>query len=245
MDKTDGEIREIQLKVLALIKEVDRICTKHNIVYSIAYGSVLGAIRHKGFIPWDTDMDIIISILDVNRFREVFDWELPENMRIIKWDQEQGYHPCFDRVVYKNLPHEQYHIDVYQLCGLPTDLNKRKRFINECYYKYHILCCRVKDPAFSRAKNVWKMKLIKKLLFMLSEKRINTIYYELQHRYNYESSDDVYTITSNYRMRDYTNKKALRDVVRVLFEDTELPVPRNYHEYLVHIYGDYMTPKKY
>lgn len=245
MEKTDEEIRKIQLKVLGLIKEVDRICMKYSIIYSIAYGSVLGAVRHKGFIPWDTDMDIIIPVTDVERFRNMFDQELPDNMKIIKWNQEKGYHPCFDRVVYRDLPHEIYHVDVYPLCGLPADLKKRKYFIRECYYKYHILSCRVKNPAFSREKNVWKVKLIKKALFILSEERIKKIYYELQHRYDYEKSEDVYTITSIYRMHDYTDKKTLCDTVRVPFEYVELPIPRKNHEYLSSIYGDYMTPKKY
>lgn len=245
MELTNEEIRKIQLKVLVLIKEVERICAKHKLAYSIAYGSVLGAVRHKGFIPWDTDMDIIIPVTEVENFRKIFEQELPKNMRIIKWEQEKGYHPCFDRVVFKNLPHEIYHIDVYPLCGLPSNVDKRKYFIKECYYKYHILSCRIKNPSFSKEKNIWKIKLIKKMLFMFSEKRIKEIYYELQHRYKYENSNDVYTITSIYRMRDYTNKDNLLDVTKVLFEDVELPIPKKYHEYLSSIYGDYMIPKKY
>ena len=50
--------RQVQLKILDILLEIDRICIKHNIRYYLAYGTVIGAIRHKGFIPWDDDADI-------------------------------------------------------------------------------------------------------------------------------------------------------------------------------------------
>ncbi len=62
---TKEQFQKIQLKVLELIKTVDFICSSNNFKYSFAYGSVLGAVRHKKFIFWDADIDIIIPIGDV------------------------------------------------------------------------------------------------------------------------------------------------------------------------------------
>lgn len=245
MENNNLTIKEQQQYVLKLIKEVDKICIKNNIQYSIAYGSVLGAVRHKGFIPWDSDMDIIIPVTAKADFRKAFEKELPEDMCIYKWGIEENYHPCFDRIAFKDIPHELVHIDVYELCGVPADLKKRKRFIDECYYTYHILSCKFKDVRFSRPRNRWKVRLIKCVLSIVPKSFVLKRYRSICSRYNYDNSDNVFCVTSIYRMNDYMVKKDLLDTIRVPFENIELPIPKKHHEYLSHIYGDYMTPKRY
>lgn len=63
------ERKQIQLRMLI---EIDAFCRKHNIRYSLAYGTLIGAIRHKGFIPWDDDVDIMMPLPDMLRFKELF-----------------------------------------------------------------------------------------------------------------------------------------------------------------------------
>lgn len=238
-------IEEQQKLVLRLIKEVDKICIKHDLRYTLGFGSVLGAVRHKGFIPWDSDMDIIIPVTSEDSFRKAFDADLPEDMCIHKWGIEDNYHPCFDRIAFKDIPHELVHVDVYESCGVPDDLKKRKRFINECYYTYHILACKIKDPKYSRPRNRWKVRAIKLALSLVPKSFVINRYRSIQSRYDYDTHDNVFCITSIYRMHDYMIKKDLLDTVRVPFEDIKLPIPRKSHEYLSHLYGDYMTPRRY
>ncbi len=240
----ESQLKKIQTKVLELIKEVDRICNKYKIIYSLAYGSALGAVRHHGFIPWDSDMDIIIAIEDVPFFRECFEKELPENMYLYEWEKEKNYHPCFDRVAFKNLPHEMYHVDVYQLIGLPDKDSEKKKFIIKCYYAYHILSCKFKNTDFSLDRNVWKIKLMKVALTVIPSQYIKDTYIRLQNKYPYKDAKNVYTIASIYRMHDYTNKEDLFTLTRVEFEGIKLPIPKKYDKYLTNIYGDYMTPRR-
>ena len=69
----DNELqRKIQLKILEIVLEIDRICEKHNIKYYLAYGTAIGAVRHSGFIPWDDDADIQMFKEDFIKFKEVF-----------------------------------------------------------------------------------------------------------------------------------------------------------------------------
>ena len=62
---------------LDVLSEIDRICQKHGITYFADWGTILGAVRHGGFVPWDDDLDICMLRADYNRFREVADTELP------------------------------------------------------------------------------------------------------------------------------------------------------------------------
>ena len=64
----NGSIKDVQLTCLEILKEIDRICKKHNILYWMEGGSMLGAVRHHGFIPWDDDLDIAMFRDDYNRF---------------------------------------------------------------------------------------------------------------------------------------------------------------------------------
>ncbi len=72
------EFRKMQLLQLDMIAEVDRVCRKHNIIYTISCGTLLGAVRHKGYIPWDDDADICMLREDYERFKEVADEMNPE-----------------------------------------------------------------------------------------------------------------------------------------------------------------------
>ena len=69
-EEIDSQIPELHRIQLDLLKQIDKICRVHNIKYYIAYGSCIGAVRHKGFIPWDHDIDVLMSIDDVDKFEK-------------------------------------------------------------------------------------------------------------------------------------------------------------------------------
>lgn len=69
-EEIDSQIPELHRIQLDLLKQIDKICREHNIKYYIAYGSCIGAVRHKGFIPWDHDIDVLMSIDDVDKFEK-------------------------------------------------------------------------------------------------------------------------------------------------------------------------------
>ena len=69
---TEKEFEEVHGLLLKLLKAFKQICDTEKIWYTLAYGTVLGAVRHKGFIPWDADADVCIKLEDVERFRDAF-----------------------------------------------------------------------------------------------------------------------------------------------------------------------------
>ena len=96
------KVHEINLKIL---KEIDRICRKYKIKYMLDGGTLLGAVRHKGFIPWDDDADIAFTRNNYEAFLKVVKRELPDTMELLMPEEFQGGKAFFDftaRVIYKN-----------------------------------------------------------------------------------------------------------------------------------------------
>ena len=240
-----NDLNFIHDNVRALLKAVNKVCVDNNLTYTLGYGSVLGAVRHKGFIPWDSDIDILIPYPEMDAFRTAMEKGLPGDMELLEWDRTPNYHPCFDRVVYKGMNHAKIHIDVFPLCGLPESDEEKEKFIRKCQRTYKFFHCKYQDVRYSHKNRVLMICLIKALLQIYPDTLIRKRYKEFQEKYDYDKAKDVYSISSCYDVRDYTVKADIFDTIRVPFDDLEVPIPRNYDKYLTHLYGDYMTPKKY
>jgi lipopolysaccharide cholinephosphotransferase len=238
------EIIEVQKKIIELIKVFDKICIENNILYTLAYGSVLGAIRHGGFIPWDSDMDVFVRIGDIEKLRQVLQKGITDEMKLYMWDKEEKYPAVFDRLCFRNVSHYVLHVDIFPLIGAPASEVSRRNFARTCYYSYKFLHCKHKEIQYARPSNVKKMLLIKKAARLIPDSSIRKWYHYLENKYDFEKAEYVYTIAGG-GYNDCLPKKLLLETNYVPFESIELPVPTKYVGYLTKVYGDYMTPKRY
>jgi lipopolysaccharide cholinephosphotransferase len=103
--KYNGEgtdLRKAQLRMLEILVAVDKICRKHNIPYWLDWGTLLGAVRHGGFIPWDDDIDISMMKEDYDRFLAIASKELPEQFAVQNLSTDKYYSLTFTKIVDKN-----------------------------------------------------------------------------------------------------------------------------------------------
>lgn len=124
------ERKKIQLEMLA---EIHEFCMSHNIRYSLAYGTLIGAIRHKGYIPWDDDVDIMMPLPDMLQFKKEFK---SDKLKYCDVDTEPYFEYGFSRIAFKDtynrsgLSFKGYgvNIDLYPVYNVPDTIEKRDEF---------------------------------------------------------------------------------------------------------------------
>ena len=142
--KYNGEgssLRQMQLRLLDILVEIDKVCRKHDIKYWIDFGSLLGAVRHGGFIPWDDDLDIAMPKEDFERFKKIAPKELPDNLFLQTPETDPSFLMPILKVRDKNslfiTKHEDFtkeynkglYIDIFIVTEYPQVSIKTRKFL--------------------------------------------------------------------------------------------------------------------
>ena len=140
-------MRKVQLRLVDILIEIDKICRKHNIQYWITFGTLLGAVRHGGFIPWDDDIDIAMPSDDLKKFIEIAPKELPSNLFLQTKNTDPSIQVDIVKVRLNNslfiIRHEDflrdYHkglfVDIFEVIPYPTVNSSLQKFIFKWYTK--------------------------------------------------------------------------------------------------------------
>lgn len=237
----DGsELRAKQLIMLDILKEVDSICQRNNIKYYLSSGTALGAIRHKGFIPWDDDLDIEIFKTDYSRFIEVMNRELPSKFKLQNHTSDKNYWSVFSKIrdVNTHIVEKtggQLNIN-YKYNGLYIDVfcvEKSTRKI--CYIANELYSNLVIKPAKKIALSIVRYPIcfINRLLLL----RIVFPFLRLF----VPGDSDYYLELGSYNGYNRRRFADIKGTVLREFEGLEFPVPEGYDSYLKILYGDYMV----
>lgn len=249
-----GKLQTIHDILLAYLLEIDRICKKHNIKYFLAGGTLLGAIRHKGFIPWDDDADVMMLREDYNKFLKVVQEELPGNLKLQTPKTEKLNHNVFTKIRIDNTMFATKFTGRFPNMhnGIFMDVLSHDQTANHKWsQKLHLYATMVFRAL---VQNKWRgsivkfesappavaaiAEFIKKLLPMraLEWLQDTTItWYQRRRNAKY-----LYDGMGRNLKRGAFPKKWLDEVIYVDFEGHSLPVPKEYDNYLTYLYGDYM-----
>lgn len=233
-------IKDIQQKQLKMLKEVIRICDQNNILYYAAYGTVLGAIRHNGFIPWDGDVDIYIVEDDINRFISTMKEKLCDEYIVDFRDNSKTLRD-FPRIGVKGYETGLLHIDVFRLAGIPADKSIQKSILKRTRILHHLANVKQKGLVLFL---IQKRKILKVMgtLIITAPLPLSAIikwFDSFNKIISFSDAKYVGNITDDFD-RCIFPKKWLGKGRMVPFEDTYIRVPERYDEYLKQMYGNYM-----
>lgn len=241
------KLKEHQCVMYEMLKEVDRICRKNNISYMLFAGTLLGAVRHKGFIPWDDDLDILMLRPEYERFLQIAENDL--NLKKYFLQKEFTTHwpmffsklrcngtACIERYVPKDeYTHMGVYIDIFPCDNLYE--NKLMRKLQFVASKIVIARSLGKRGYFTNSKLKKAVILISRIL------PVNMLKTFVEYRKGAKSSM-VHTFfggASQYGKNIYPRNWLSRTRL-CRFESARFPIPVGYDEILTKLYGDYMTP---
>lgn len=243
---TNDEIKEIQKLDFVLLKEFKKICEKENIWYSLFTGTMLGAVREKGFIPWDTDVDVCIKYPDVEKFRKAFNKYKPEGLRLNNYKENNKCLQSHDTIFYEEkqtLP--GVHLDIYPLVGAPSNEKEQEKFCKYTSKADRILRSKYSKLKECRPKYRPIVFMVKLFLFFIPTKVLKRNVVKRENMYNYDKAEYL-TILCNYgKSSECYPKKLFDSMTTASFNGESFPILADYDTYLKRTYGDYMTPKKY
>ena len=229
--------------LLELLREFDRVCQKHQIKYMLFCGSALGAVRHKGFIPWDDDLDVAMLRSEYNRFLQVAPAELDEkyflqaefteNWPMFFSKLRKNNTTCLEKYYPKYPHHQGIYIDIFPIDNASD---------NEIIRKIQFYCSKV-VVAKSLYKRGYETDSKGKRLFMnLCRLLPLKPFYKVATYKSATSSQRVHTFvacTAKYSKGVY-QRKWIEEIVLLDFETGKFPVSAYYDELLTTLYGDYM-----
>lgn len=245
-DKQD--VKEVQMKILDIMKYIDRLCRKHNITYYIMGGTALGAIRHGGFIPWDDDLDIFMTPNQYARFKKIFNEQNSQLFVLQEWRTTPNYleyakvrmnGTTFIEEVFKDRRdlHQGIYVDIMILHKVPENKFIQKLVYYESkFVTLYALSQRNWEPKTKVQAIVLKsLKFIPcKLIAGIAYRRIYK-YDSLKNNYKY-----CYWITPAKFKNGLFDSSFFEEPINIPFEDTELMGSVKIKEYLTYRYGDYM-----
>lgn len=243
------DCNEIQQLCLRMLKAIDAFAKEHHLTYYLSGGTLLGAVRHKGFIPWDDDMDLMMPRPDYMYLIKNFKHD---RYHLSSCEQEQDYLSCYARLwdTHTTITWDSSKIkekkigafvDIFPIDGYPDNHLQTKLFLYRVKFARAKLNMKTKNNFYAHE----KMIPLKKIMRSCMKKDGN--YYacalsKLAMHYDYQSSHyaGVVGASLQHLFVEKNPKSVFQKTIWLDFEDMKAPAPIGYDNYLRQLYGDYM-----
>lgn len=263
---SEDERRKLQLHLCKMYKDLERLCDKHGLTVMMAFGSALGAVRHKGFIPWDDDIDVFMPRADYDKLITQLSHELPDNYILYAPNSTNGAMARFAKLIDKNTRfaepdyldstfHTGVFIDIFPLDSITKGKckNKLKKFLSmfliytsssvnqyQTYSKfYRKLLCSTRDGRI----NYWFRRLYGFMFSFINNQR----WFRIVDSFCRNDSDTGYLdfVQSDYRWIPIERDMFLPPI-RGEFEGVEVYLPHRPIDYLEMEFGNWkwIPPKE-
>lgn len=244
-EMTMDELRDVQLDIL---DKVDEFCQANDIKYFLVGGTLIGTIRHSGYIPWDDDVDIGMLRCEYEKFVTYFNingYTLLESRTVKDFPYPFGKVAKDNTVIREanDLVSSDLgvNIDVFPIDNIPQDIKQQKKMINGIRIWRKMLEAKIIDINKNR---VWYkntvLYVVKKILCVISTEYIVSKMVCLARKNELANTTFVGIIVWGYGFREIVPKLCFESTRRATFEGKMYQIPCGYHEYLTSVYGDYM-----
>lgn len=242
------DIRTLQLRLLRILEAFDTVCRSHGLRYYLEYGTLLGAVRHGGFIPWDDDLDIMMPRPDYEELiKHSGEW-LPQPFEFVCFENDHRYPLQFGKVqdastTLVERPHLYYlggaYIDVFPMDGLPDSEKEQQKHAKRYKRLKSLLYLTWRDPyKHGHGPASWWPLLLRRIY---RPEKVQEMIRALSMKYPFESSRYVANLFGQ-KLRPLDREKELGPGTPVMFEGKEFMSVTDPDARLTQIYGDYMTP---
>lgn len=245
-------------KMVSVLSHFAEFCEEHNLRYSLAYGSVLGAVRHKGIIPWDYDIDTYMPRPDYEKFIKLFKEQESYDYQLLT-PYDPFYPEPFAKIGDKHtslLFTATYpvdygiFIDIFPLDGVADSVEERGKDFDEfnfCLRRFRVAqCSRSYKVLANFISQGYYFRVLKLVLLMPFKNSLRSHYLkkmkQLAYNHSYEASEYViqYRDDSYGREKAWIPREWIENTIKVPFEGVMVRIPKDYDKYLKHYYGDYM-----